>query len=57
MQKQPYLQGFFLTFEFDSRVRLNYVFQEYTELPMHGVSEGRVWELMNLALKAIIHLQ
>jgi hypothetical protein len=51
------LKDFFLTYEFDSRIRLNYVFQEGEPFPSSKISDCMAWKLMKKCFKELHRLK
>ena len=51
------LKDFFLTYEFDSRIRLNYVFEEGETFPTTKLNDAAVWSLMKKCFKQLHQLR
>jgi hypothetical protein len=51
------LKDFFLTYEFDSRVRLNYVFEEGEGFPQAKLSDCLMWHYMKKCFQELHRLK
>ena len=57
LDSQGLLLDFFLTYEFDSRVRLNYVFDEGDQFTTFKKNDWLIWSYMKRGLKALLKLK
>lgn len=57
LDSKKLLIDFFLTYEFDSRLRLNYVFSEGDQFPSLKCNDWIIWSYMKKSVKALLCLK